>query len=277
MDELSAFKFAPSDLRDNEKKLLKVADLVFTGGRSLYHSKIKQADSVYCYPSSVEVKHFQKARTSHFKRPSDLVKISKPIVGFYGVVDERIDLDLIAYTATCLPNVSFVVIGPVVKIDVNTLPQNHNIHYLGPKAYETLPRYLKYFDAAMMPFALNIHTKYISPTKTLEFLASGTPTISTPIKDVVTDYSSIVAIAYNRNEFVTAISNTLNLDTKFYYDWLKQVDKVISKTSWDRTVKSMEKNINQTLQTKVLQEASLSRLIKTNLASHLGVIYEASS
>lgn len=240
MDELSQFRGAPASLISQERQLLTVADVVFTGGKSLYESKKKMHANVYCFPSSVDTKHFSKALNNKTKIPSDIAHIKKPIVGFYGVIDERIDLDLIAEVAALVPEVALAMIGPVVKISEDDLPQAHNIHYLGAKNYQELPAYLKGFTIACMPFALNDATEFISPTKTLEFMAAYKPIVSTPIYDVKRDYSKVVKIVNNAQQMAQAIKQYVNESTEERKRRETLQRAVLSKTSWDKTVASME-------------------------------------
>jgi glycosyltransferase involved in cell wall biosynthesis len=231
MDELSLFKGAPEHLIHQEKYLMANADIVFTGGKSLYESKKQSHDNVYCFPSSVD------------EIPQDIANIDTPIVGYFGVIDERIDLKLIQETAKKLPKVFFVMIGPLAKIDESDLPKEENIYYLGMKSYNELPNYLKAFDIAMMPFALNDATKYISPTKTLEYMAAGKPIISTKIHDVERDYSNCVSLVENADEFTDAITSlfdkraTSSLQTKYH--------EILKNTSWDATAQKMQSIIKE--------------------------------
>ncbi|HEY9674353.1 MAG TPA: glycosyltransferase family 1 protein, partial [Waterburya sp.] len=183
MDELSAFKGASPLLREREAELFSRADLVFTGGQSLYEAKRDQHENVYAFPSSVEVPHFAQARTLT-EDPADQANIPHPRLGFYGVIDERMDLELLEGIAEARPDWHLVMIGPVVKIDPASLPRRENIHYLGGKDYKQLPAYLAGWDLAMLPFARNSSTRFISPTKTPEYLAAGKPVVSTSIRDV---------------------------------------------------------------------------------------------
>ncbi|RZJ24383.1 MAG: glycosyltransferase family 1 protein, partial [Flavobacterium sp.] len=234
MDELSLFKGAPQALIDQEKYLLASADIVFTGGKSLYESKKQMHKNVYCFPSSVDEAHFAKAANG-IAVPADIAGISSPIVGYFGVIDERIDLELIRETAQKLPRISFVMIGPLAKIDDADLPREHNIQYLGMKSYEELPGYLKAFSIAMMPFALNDATKFISPTKTLEYMAAGKPIISTKIKDVERDYSHCVSLVETPAEFCAAIVNILKQTPEIKSDY----KEILRNTSWDSTAERM--------------------------------------
>jgi glycosyltransferase involved in cell wall biosynthesis len=243
MDELSAFKNPPPRLKELESKLFKKADLVFTGGYTLYEAKKNQHPCIYPFPSSIDKKHFEKSRAITLE-PADQFVIPTPRIGFFGVIDERMDLDLLETIARERPEWNFVIIGPVVKIDPSILPVLPNIHYLGSKSYEELPTYLAGWDIAMMPFAINESTKFISPTKTPEYLAGGKPVVSTPIKDVVTPYgdNGLVYIASSAEEFIKGIEQELNMPDKD--KWLKAVDAFLEKNSWEKTVEKMLYHIN---------------------------------
>ncbi|MFP5439015.1 MAG: glycosyltransferase [Bacteroidia bacterium] len=245
MDELSLFKGAPESLVVQERNLMLRADIVFTGGKSLYESKVKHHDNVYCFPSSVDREHFAGALNG-IAVPDDIASVRGPIVGYFGVIDERIDLGLLNEVASIRPEINFVMIGPLAKIGEHDLPRQQNIHYLGMKNYQELPGYIKAFDIAMMPFALNDATKYISPTKTLEYMAAGKPIISTAIHDVVRDYSGDVAIVASAGEFSRAIDTALAQDAKSALP--SAYNDILEKTSWDHTVKKMQEIIKNTVQ-----------------------------
>jgi len=206
MDELSAFAFAPPELRAWEASLMDTADLVFTGGVSLQRAAVGRNPSVHCFPSSIDTAHFGKARDTDLADPADQVEIAQPRLGFFGVIDERIDLGLIADVARLRPNWQLVMVGPTAKIDPAGLPRAANIHWLGNKSYGELPAYLSHWDIGWMPFALNESTRFISPTKTPEFLAAGLPLLSTPIHDVVEPYGrqGLVEIVANAQALVEA-------------------------------------------------------------------------
>jgi UDP-galactopyranose mutase len=249
MDDLSAFKNAPLQLKELEAELMKKADLVFTGGQSLYEAKKDQHRCIYPFPSSIDKKHFEKSRQIVIE-PSDQFVIPNPRIGFFGVIDERMDLDLLETLSRKRPDWNFIIIGPVVKIDPSLLPVASNIHYLGSKSYEELPTYLAGWDVAMMPFAINESTKYISPTKTPEYLAGGKPVVSTPITDVVNPYGEkgLVYIADTAEEFINGIEQELNMKNK--EGWLKAVDAFLEKNSWDNTVEKMLFHINTKIESK---------------------------
>ncbi|MFN7116047.1 MAG: glycosyltransferase [Saprospiraceae bacterium] len=247
MDELSAFRGASKALIKLEKQLIQKADVIFTGGKSLYEAKRQLSENVYCYPSSVDREHFEKALEEATVVPDDMMHIPHPIVGYYGVIDERIDLPLLDEIAQLRPNVSFVMIGPVVKISEADLPRHANLYYPGGKPYGELPAYLKAIDIAMMPFALNESTQFISPTKTLEYIAALKPIISTPIYDVKRDYSNVLAIINNAAEFVTALDQYLaesnTVKEKRYQDY----ESILQAVSWDKTVAGMKRNIDEAM------------------------------
>nr|MBA4167523.1 glycosyltransferase family 1 protein [Chitinophagaceae bacterium] len=235
MDELSAFRFAPPALKHLERELMSRASIVFTGGHSLYAAKKHQHPNIHSFPSSIDKKHFMQARNVK-KQPEDQASIPHPRFGFYGVIDERFDIELIREVAEKRPDWQIVLVGPVVKIDPATLPRNPNIHYLGGKSYNELPSYLGGWDIAMVSFALNESTKFISPTKTPEYLAGGRPVISTSIKDVVETYgkNQLVHIADTSDQFIELAEKELAQKDK--KKWLQKVDKFISEDSWDNTV-----------------------------------------
>jgi UDP-galactopyranose mutase len=235
MDELSKFRFAPANLLELERELMAKADIVFTGGPSLYEAKKDRHPNVYCFPSSVDRAHFARARSALFD-PADQEDLPRPRLGFYGVLDERFDVELLARVAEMRPNWSFVMVGPVVKIAPEDLPQRPSIHYLGGKTYDELPAYLSGWDVALMPFAMNESTEFISPTKTPEYLAGGKPVVSTPIRDVVRTYGDLegVRIAADAESFVTECEIALELSAN-PYEWLSEADLMLSATSWDTT------------------------------------------
>ena len=244
MDELSAFKFAPPALKMLEQQLFKKADIVFTGGNTLYEAKKTQHKNIYSFPSSIDKAHFKSARNVSEENEDQKV-IPHPRLGFYGVIDERFDIELIRQAADAKPEWHFVLLGPIIKIDAATLPQNNNIHYLGAKSYDELPQYLSGWDIALIPFAINESTQYISPTKTPEYLAGGKPVISTAITDVVNPYSNegLVHIVQTGNELVEKATTELSITDKT--EWLTRVDNYLATISWDATWASMDELMQQ--------------------------------
>ncbi|MDR5784415.1 glycosyltransferase family 1 protein [Caballeronia sp. LZ065] len=253
MDELSAFKGAPASLELAERALLAKSTVVFAGGQSLYDAKRRHHRRVHLFPSSVDIPHFRRARES-LPEPDIQRAIPHPRVGFFGVVDERFDADLLREAAAARPHIHFVVLGPVVKIDSAGLPRRSNIHYLGKQAYGDLPAFLAHWDIAMMPFALNASTRFISPTKTPEYLAGGRLVVSTSIRDVVDRYGSSGAVKIARASgdetsllsFVGALDETLERSA----DRLavqQAADEALSGMSWDDTFERMHDVIMQAL------------------------------
>jgi glycosyltransferase involved in cell wall biosynthesis len=252
MDELSKFKFAPVKLLDLEQELIDRADIVFTGGSSLYEAKKDRHANVHCFPSSVDRCHFLKARAHQFE-PADQEDLPRPRLGFYGVIDERFDTELLDKVAEMRPQWSFVMVGPIVKIAPEDLPKRPNIHYLGSKTYDQLPGYLSGWDVALMPFAMNESTEFISPTKTPEYLAGGRPVVSTPIKDVVRHYGHLegVKIVSTPEEFVAGCEEGLELARNPESGWLAEADLMLSATSWDTTQARMAGLVHDLLGTRV--------------------------
>jgi UDP-galactopyranose mutase len=234
MDELSAFKGAPPELVEREAELFRRADLVFTGGQSLYEAKRGKHPHVYAFPSGIDREHFGRAR-GITTEPADQAGIPHPRVGFFGVVDERFDLELLGALSRERPDWHFVIIGPVVKIDPDSLPRAANVHYLGGKSYKELPEYLAGWDVATLLFARNESTRYISPTKTPEYLAAGKPVVSTSIKDVVRPYGElgIIRIADDAPSFAAAAEELMRAGAD--KDWLARVDALLAQNTWDRT------------------------------------------
>jgi UDP-galactopyranose mutase len=245
MDELSAFKFAPAELKLLEAELLKKAAVVFTGGQSLYNAKKNAHHNIFPFPSSIDKHHFSQARNST-KDPSDQAAIPAIRFGFYGVIDERFNIKLIDEVAKRKPGWQFILVGPVVKIDEKELPRRNNIHYLGSKSYNELPAYLSGWDIAMIPFEKNESTQFISPTKTPEYLAAGKPVISASITDVVQPYftNDLVHIADTADDFITAAEKEMAIQPDQKKQWLQRVDNFLQHISWDITAEQMLQHIN---------------------------------
>jgi UDP-galactopyranose mutase len=245
MDELSAFAHAPSALKRLEAELLRRARVVFTGGQSLYEAKRDSHPNVHAFPSSVDVDHFAQARRIAID-PADQRAIGRPRLGFFGVVDERMDMALLAGVAAARPAWQIVMLGPVVKIDPAALPRAANIHYLGTKKYDQLPHYIAGWDVALLPFARNEATRYISPTKTPEYMAAGKPVVATSIRDVVRPYGQqgLVRIADTVDAFVTACEAALSEDPVVR---LRDADAFLRQTSWDGTWARMRRMLEATL------------------------------
>jgi UDP-galactopyranose mutase len=239
MDELSKFAGAPEGLMDLERRLLDRADLVLTGGMSLYDAKRSRHSNVHACPSSVDAAHFAAARDAGID-PPDQAQIPHPRMGFFGVIDERMDLELLDGIAAARPDWHLVLLGPVVKISTEVLPRRRNIHYLGAKDYDALPAYIRGWDVALLPFARNEATRFISPTKTPEYLAAGKPVVSTSIQDVVHPYgeTGLARIADTVEEFVQAIEASFKDDLEVH---MRRADTFLKGMSWDATWQRIER------------------------------------
>ena len=263
MDELTAFKNAPRQLVQRENALFKRADLVFTGGRSLYNAKRGRHPSVHCFPSSVDAKHFAGAAADHPLQAA----LPQPRLGYCGVIDERVDIELVAGMAQARPDWQFVMVGPIVKIDPATLPNHPNIHWLGQQGYDDLPALISGWDVCLLPFALNEATRYISPTKTLEYMACGRPSVSTPIKDVVEPYGQVVSIAGDVDGFVAACDAILARSPHEQLNHAQALAEVVARTSLDITASAMGELIDQADRQWRAGGSVLAQLAVSQLAS----------
>jgi glycosyltransferase involved in cell wall biosynthesis len=241
MDELTLFRNAPRQLVQRENVLFKEADLVFTGGPSLYRSKKDRHPSVHCFPSSVDAAHFSQVSQDHPLQ----AELPRPRLGYCGVIDERIDMALIEALATAHPEWQIVMVGPVVKIDPAGLPRHANIHWLGQQSYQDLPAFICGWDVCLMPFALNEATRFISPTKMLEYMACGRPSVSTPIRDVVEPYGHVVAIAETPADYVAACERILGWSIDQQRAHAAELAQAIARTSWDQTAQAMATLIDE--------------------------------
>lgn len=256
MDEVSAVKHGPASLKEREKELLRKADVVMTSGQSLYEAKKNWHPDVHAFPSGVDAGHFGKARF-YAADPHDQETIPRPRIGYFGVIDERLDLALLEGVARRKPDWHLILIGPVARINPGSLPKLPNIHYLGMKPYNELPVYMSGWDIAMVPFAHNESTRYINPSKTPEYLAAGKPVISTPIIDVLRTYgrNGLVKIAGTPEEFVRVA--TLELENTDREEWLEQVKDFLSHNSWDKAWQRMMYLVTRKINEK---ERSLKRV-----------------
>jgi glycosyltransferase involved in cell wall biosynthesis len=244
MDELAQFRFAHPDLPRRERLLLANADVVFTGGHRLYEAKRRYHGNVHFFGCGVDVAHFAKARMPETAIPSDVEGLQQPIFGYFGVIDERIDYDLIAKLAKACPEASVVMVGPVVKVDPAALPQGPNIHWLGKRDYAELPSYVKAFATCLMPFALNEATEYINPTKTLEYMAARRPIVSTAVADVVHNFTPVVRVAKSHDQFIALAARVArNPDLVLLAEGVKRANGA----SWDSIVSQMRRLITNAI------------------------------
>lgn len=245
MDELSKFACAPPEIIARERELLARADVVFTGGRRLWESKSRFNGNCHFYGCGVDAEHFGKARDAATELPADIVALRKPVLGYFGVVDERMDYELLAKLADANPSWSIAMIGPVLKVDAATLPRRTNLHWLGGKSYSELPAYCKAFDVCLMPFALNEATEFINPTKALEYMATGRPIVSSAVPDVVRNFGEVVKIAHSHAEFISLCQEALaKPDTAAIESGLKMA----AANSWDSIVSQLENHISAAIQ-----------------------------
>jgi len=261
MDELSMFHGAPGALGYLEDQLLHMADVVFTGGVSLFEAKRHLHSRVYPFPSGVDVKHFLQARNL----PDGFAEhqhIGTPRIGYAGVIDERIDLKLVDEVARMRPEWNLIMIGPVAKISPDALPRRENIHWLGMKDYAELPRYFAGWNVGMMPFELNDATRFISPTKTPEYLAAGLPVVSTAIRDVVRPYGQLgmVKIAHSPEEFVTATEDAMKVC--MCLKWRERADEFLKSCSWDSVYEGMNRLIGDVVSTRTSKIPPAAETIK---------------
>jgi glycosyltransferase involved in cell wall biosynthesis len=236
MDELSQFRFAPSCLREREQLLISRADVVFTGGYQLYQSKSRYHSNVHFYGCGVDADHFSKARQPDTEVPAEVARLQRPVFGYFGVIDERLDYALLAQIAQEMPDASIVMVGPFAKVEQESLPNFPNIHWLGQRAYTDLPALVKSFDVCLMPFALNDATQYINPTKTLEYMAAGKPVVSTAVPDVLHHFTPIVDVALTAEEFIAAIQRAARSPRA---ELIKQGIDRANRASWDSIVNAM--------------------------------------
>jgi glycosyltransferase involved in cell wall biosynthesis len=247
MDELSKFRFAPAALVDRERYLMAQADVVFAGGYKLSQSKAKYHQNVHFFGCGVDVAHFATARSADVEVPREIAALKRPVIGYYGVIDERIDYDLLRTLASSLPDVALVMVGPVVKVDPAELPRAENIHWLGQRQYAELPAHVKGFDVCLMPFALNEATEYINPTKTLEYMAAGKPIVSTAVSDVVHNFTPVVAVADSPAEFIAAVRAAIDApNAELIARGLEQARA----HSWESIVARMERIIRDAIRTR---------------------------
>jgi UDP-galactopyranose mutase len=251
MDELSGFLGAPEGMAAAERRLMARADLVLTGGQSLYEAKCHLHHNIHSIPSSVDADFFNRARVRQVE-PDDQAPIPFPRIGFFGVIDERLDIPLLRSCASARPDWHFVLVGPVVKIDPGTLPAGPNLHYLGAKVYELLPNYIAGWAVAILPFACNAATRFISPTKIPEYLAAGRPVVSTPIRDVVMPYgeAGLAAIAATPDAFVAAIAAALGTPA---HTTRAAADRFLEGQSWDATWSQVSRLLHAALKSNRLR------------------------
>jgi glycosyltransferase involved in cell wall biosynthesis len=239
MDDLASFRHSDGATRSQEDRLLRLVELVFTGGRSMYEARKDRHPYVHCFPSGVDIAHYRQVRDHTLLEPVYACYLEHPRLGYFGVLDERIDWELIAEVADRRPEWHWLLVGPTTKVEASDLPIAPNIHYVGQQPYTALPGYLKSFDIATMPFALNEATRFISPTKTLEYLAGDKPVISTSVPDVVATYPGIVTIVDGADAWIAAIEDLLAEQAADHNERLERAQPLLAAGSWDGIASQM--------------------------------------
>lgn len=250
MDQLSQFKFAPPQLIEREKMLLLRADLVFAGGRKMWEDKRRSNANSHFYGCGVDVEHFGHARAQSTAVPADIADLPAPVFGYFGVVDERLDYELLARLADENPSGSVVMVGPLCKVEEKDLPQRPNLHWMGGRSYLELPAYSKAFAVCLMPFVMNEATEFINPTKALEYMATGTPIVSTPIPDVVSNFGTVVKIGRSHDEFLQLCRAAVAQPDQ---EAIERGVKMAHENTWDAIVSRIDEHIQDAL--RVLAEA----------------------
>ena len=245
MDELANFKYAPPQLKQREQRLLSRSAVVFTGGASLYDSKKHHNPNTHLFASGVDEAHYSRACDPETNEPEWMTNIPGPRAAYIGVIDERLDYDIIRAAAEARPDIQFLMCGPIVKVDPAHLPQAPNLHYPGQQTYDDLPRILKGADVCLMPFALNEATKFISPTKTLEYMATHRPIVSTAIKDVERFYSDIVYLAGDCDAFIAQIGAALTESAADRARKRAREEKILAEQAWDAIADNMRNLMNR--------------------------------
>lgn len=244
MDQLSQFRGAPPALVERERELLRIADVVFAGGPKLGREKQKYNPNTHAYGCGVDVRHFSRARDAGIELPPEVGQLPKPVYGFFGVIDERMDYELLARLADDNANGSVVLVGPWTKVDPAEFPRRQNLHFLGGRDYEDLPRYAAAFDVCLVPFALNQATEYVNPTKVLEYMATGRPVVSTPIEDVVLQFSDVVEIGPSHNEFCACCRRAAETPN---HDRIARGLAMAADNTWEAVVENLERHIREFL------------------------------
>jgi len=264
MDELSKFRCAPPQIVEREAELLKRADVVFTGGRKLFEAKSEHNDNCHFYGCGVDCEHFGKALAQETTVPEDLAAITspvaertKPILGYFGVVDERMDYELICRLADANRDWSVVMIGPTMKVDEATLPKRPNLHWLGQRSYQQLPAYCKGFDVCLMPFALNESTEFINPTKALEYMASGRMIVSTAVPDVVRNFGTVIKIAKEHDQFIRLCREAVERPEP---DAIKRGSQMACENTWERIVSRMEEHVEEAFKIKRIRRSTIGTM-----------------
>ena len=263
MDELSQFKGAPPALIEREYELLEVADVVFCGGRKMRDKRLPYNANSHFYGTGVDIAHFGIARSSTLAVAPEIAALRGPVLGYFGVVDERIDYELLAALADADPKWHIVMVGPTTKVDPASFPKRPNLHFIGGRAYAQLPALTKGFSVCLMPFARNEATEYINPTKALEYMAAGRPVVSTALDEVKSNFSGVARIARNHDEFIEMCQREVSSPSR---SRIERGLKLAQENTWDAIVGKMERHVAEAL--IVRTENNLSEV--TNIVPLVG-------
>ena len=207
VDEYTAFSGVSSTaLGELEEQLLRKADLVIVSADPLYQSKSKISPDAVIVRHGVDFDHFRKALDPGTVVPAEIANLPRPVIGFFGLIADWVDLDLMADVAKVFPQGSLVLLGKSTT-DMSVLEGIPNVHILGRKTYESLPAYCKGFDVALMPFRINELTLNANPLKVREYLAAGLPVVSTAIPEV--EVLGLCRIGHDREAFVDEVKAAL--------------------------------------------------------------------
>jgi glycosyltransferase involved in cell wall biosynthesis len=257
MDELSQFKGAPPALIQREKELLRVADVVFCGGQKMRKKRLPLNANTHFFGTGVDCEHFGKAMTRELKVAPEIANFgSAPVLGYFGVIDERIDYELLEKLADARADWHVVMVGPTAKVDPATFPKRDNLHFIGGRPYAQLPALTKGFSVAMMPFALNAATEYINPTKALEYMAAGRPVVSTALDEVRMNFGKVARIAESHAEFIAFCAKEADSPSRAR---IVRGLKLASENTWEANIARMESHIYDVLAARRAETAKKSK------------------
>ena len=254
MDELSQFKGAPPALVERERELLGVADVVFCGGQKMRKKRLPLNANTHFFGTGVDIEHFGQALAREQKVAPEIAAFGpKPVLGYFGVVDERIDYELLAQLADARSDWQVVMVGPTCKVDPAEFPQRPNLHFIGARPYAELPALTKGFSVAMMPFALNAATEYINPTKALEYMAAGRPVVSTALDEVRMNFGSVSRIADSHAEFIAFCEKEVEAPSRAR---IVRGLKLATENTWEANIARMERHITDALAARAAERSS---------------------
>lgn len=239
IDDYSALPDVDSDvIKDMDLTLSNNVDVVFTASSSLALAKKNQNKNVLYSPHGVEYEHFHQAFGKNIPLPEDIRLLQQPIIGFFGLLEAWIDLDLICDIARRYPNYNIVIIGRVA-VDVSQFNQFNNIHLLGKKDFSDLPAYACGFDVCILPYKHNDQIYSCNPIKLKEYLATGNPVVSVSFPEIM-EYQDVVFISKDSEEFVENIGIAISTDSSELR--IKRAQRV-SNLTWSNRVIEIEKSV----------------------------------